>query len=82
MPPFLPGTMVIFNRNSPSDWSNFVDTGNHIKAGQVGIVVNKYTTTVKENARVTVYRVFVAGQMVNAWEDELITSTEQFPTSQ
>jgi hypothetical protein len=74
--------MVIFNRNSPSDWSKFVDTGKHIKAGQVGIVVNQYTTTVKESARVTVYRVFVAGQIVNAWEDELITSAEQFPTSQ
>ncbi len=73
MPPFLPGTMVIFNRNSPSDWSKFVDTGNHIKAGQVGIVVNKYTTAVGEK-RVTVYEVFVSGHVTKAWEDELMRS--------
>jgi len=73
MPPFPSGTLVVFNRNSPSGWSSSVGAGSHIKTGAVGIVLNNYTTTVKENARVTVYHVLVKGQTVKAWEDELMT---------
>ncbi len=73
MPPFRPGCLVLFTRNTPSKWSKFVDTGNHIHAGTLGVVVKNHTTTVGEN-RLTVYEVLVAGHVAKAWEDELMRS--------
>ena len=73
MPPFQPGCLVLFTRNTPSKWSNFVDTGSHIRTGDVGVVTKNYTTAVGEK-RVTVYEVFVSGLVTKAWEDELMRS--------
>jgi len=73
MPPFHPGCLVLFTRDTPSKWSNFVDTGTHVRAGTVGVVMKNHTTAVGEK-RVTVYEVFVSGHVAKAWEDELMRS--------
>lgn len=62
---------MIFARNVPSKWSNFVNTGDHIDAGDVGLILKNHTTMLG-NKRLTVYEVFVSGRMTKCWEDELI----------
>ena len=71
MPPFQPGALVLFARDVPSKWSDFVNTGDHVGAGALGLVL-KTSTTMISDKRVTVYEVFVSGRMTKCWEDELI----------
>lgn len=73
----LLGMMVIFNRNSPSNWSDFVSSGDSVCKGDIGVIVAYESTRLEDNAEVKVYRVLVEGRIVSAWEDEMTILAKQ-----
>ncbi len=71
------GELVIFTRASPTEWSSFVDTGEHIAPGEVGLVVGYETSDPSKGEVLFVYHVLIKGRVTKAWPDEIARLPEQ-----
>jgi hypothetical protein len=67
----LVGSMVVFNRSTPSNWPDFVSNGDRVHEGDIGIVI-AYESKQFYDVEMKVYLVLVAGRIVSAWGDEII----------
>ena len=71
------GELVVFTRASPSEWSSFVNTGEHISPGEVGLVVGYESADTNEGEMLYVYNVLIKGRIIKAWPDEIARLPEQ-----